>query len=276
VSRTGFPALGSNQRPTLLRLASGRLFFAGDFQHYNGRTPQGVTERGSYVALSEDEGRTWKVRRLTSALPHESHAGIPRDPKWWNRSANTHGTLGYAVAGQAPNGLIHLIATMNHPSQHYELNEAWILQGGEPAEPQTGAARRLSEEETHPDGTPRATWGAKITADGHYLLDGLETFYYPGGRKQYEATYRDGRKVGLESYWSPSGDKQWTWDHRAGGTSTWTQWWENGQKKAESNWREGRCEGVATLWDPHGAVVKHETYRDGFPASAPAPATGKD
>jgi formylglycine-generating enzyme required for sulfatase activity len=275
VSRTGFPALGSNQRPTLLRLASGRLFFAGDFQHYSGRAPQGVTERGSYVALSEDEGRTWKVRRLPGALPHESQAGIERDPKWWNRSGNTHGTLGYAVARQAPNGLIHLIATMNHPSQHYELNEEWILRGGEPGEPQTAAARRLSERETHPDGTLRATWGAKITADGRYLLDGLETFYYPGGGKQYEATYRDGRKVGLASYWSPSGHKEWAWDHRED-TSTWTQWRENGQKKAESTWREGQCEGVATLWDPHGTVVTRETFRHGFPVSEPAPATGKN
>ena len=30
--KTVFPALGSNQRPSLLRLQSGRLFFAGDFQ----------------------------------------------------------------------------------------------------------------------------------------------------------------------------------------------------------------------------------------------------
>jgi formylglycine-generating enzyme required for sulfatase activity len=270
VSRTDFPSLGSNQRPTLLRLASGRLFFAGDFQHYRGQAPPAVTQRGSYVALSEDEGRTWKVRRLAGALPHESHAGIPRDPKWWNHSGNTHGTLGYSVAAQAPNGLIHLIATMNHPSQHYEMNEAWILQGGEPAAPRSEAARRVSERETRPDGTPRATWEAKVAADGRYLLDGVETFYYPGGAKQYEATYRDGRKVGLETSWSPAGGKRWTWDHHADGSSTWTQWWDNGQKKAESTWRDGRCDGVARRWDPQGRALSEETFREGFPAAASA------
>ena len=30
ISKTPFPWLGSNQRPTLIRLKSGRLFFAGD------------------------------------------------------------------------------------------------------------------------------------------------------------------------------------------------------------------------------------------------------
>ena len=268
VSRTDFPALGSNQRPTLLRLASGRLFFAGDFQHFRGHAPQGATERGSYVALSEDEGRTWKVRRLPGALPHESHAGVPRDPKWWNTSGNTHGTLGYAVAAQGPNGLIQLIATMNHPSQHYELNEAWILSGGAPAAPQSAEARRVSERETHADGTPRATWSAKVTADGRYLLDGIETFYYPGGRRQYEATWSDGRKTGRETHWSQAGETRWAWDHRADGTSTWTQWWENGRKKAESTWRNGRCDGLARLWDPHGREVGQATFRDGFPTAA--------
>jgi hypothetical protein len=58
------------------------------------------------------------------------------------------------------------------------------------------------------------------------------------------------------------------WDHRADGTSTWTQWWENGRKKAESTWRGGRCDGLARLWDPHGAEVRRETFRDGFPAAA--------
>ena len=27
----------------------------------------------------------------------------------------------------APNGVIHLLTSMNHPGQHFELNEAWIL-----------------------------------------------------------------------------------------------------------------------------------------------------
>lgn len=264
VSKTGFAALGSNQRPIVLRLASGRLFFAGDYQHYSGKSPEGIKERGSYSALSDDEGKTWKVRRLPGVLPHESHTAKVRDLKWWNKSGNTHGTLGYSVARQAPNGVIHLIATMNHPSQHYELNEAWILQGGETTPAPSGSDRRVNGQETYSDGKLRASWGAKITADGRYGLDGAETFFYPDGRKQYEATWRDGRKTGVETYWSPDGRKVWAWEHRPDGSSMWTQWWENGQKKSESTWRDAKAEGVATLWDPQGKLVSRHTFRDGY------------
>ena len=36
VTKTRFPALGSNQRPIVIRLASGRLFFASDWQDRRG------------------------------------------------------------------------------------------------------------------------------------------------------------------------------------------------------------------------------------------------
>ena len=70
-SKTVFPALGGNQRPSLLRLQSGRLFFAGDFQHLEGKHPAGVTNWGSYVALSEDDGQTWHIKPLVGTQPHE-------------------------------------------------------------------------------------------------------------------------------------------------------------------------------------------------------------
>nr|HPO08274.1 SUMF1/EgtB/PvdO family nonheme iron enzyme [bacterium] len=67
VSRTVFAALAFNQRPTVIRLQSGRLFFASDFQSTTNKQPQGITERGSFVALSDDEGKTWHIKRLDAA-----------------------------------------------------------------------------------------------------------------------------------------------------------------------------------------------------------------
>jgi hypothetical protein len=72
VSRSPFPALSSNQRPTVLRLASGRLFFAADWQSREGKQPAGITRHGAFVALSDDEGRTWKMKTLPGTLPHET------------------------------------------------------------------------------------------------------------------------------------------------------------------------------------------------------------
>ncbi len=121
VSKTPFPRIGSNQRPTILRLRSGRLFFASDFVHLNtGSQPEGMGHLGSYAALSDDEGETWHIKKLIGAQPHERQdiADRMKGP-----------TLGYAVATQGPNGMIHLIATMTNPCLHFEMNEAWILDG---------------------------------------------------------------------------------------------------------------------------------------------------
>ncbi|RPJ81075.1 MAG: exo-alpha-sialidase, partial [Acidobacteria bacterium] len=128
VSKSPFPPLGTNQRPTLIRLQSGRLFFAGDYVlHNDGSQPAGINQLGSYVALSEDEGKTWRFKKLIGAQLHEDI----------ERAERMKGpTLGYSVARQAANGLIHLITTMNNPCLHFELNEAWILndQTGERAD----------------------------------------------------------------------------------------------------------------------------------------------
>jgi hypothetical protein len=116
ISKTPFPAQGGNQRPSLLRLQSGRLFFAGDFQDIRGRKPASIEFNGSYVALSEDDGKTWAIKSLPGAQPH-----------WRPEAMGGHPTLGYSAAAQGPDGMIHLITTLNIPCLHFEFNEAWIL-----------------------------------------------------------------------------------------------------------------------------------------------------
>jgi hypothetical protein len=118
VTPTPFPSLGTNQRPTIIRLASGRLFFASDLQRLDGFQPKGVNGRGCLVALSEDEGKTWRVKNLPQTQEHESEM---------RRKEMRGSTLGYAIATQSPDGLIHLIATMTHTCLHFAMNEAWIL-----------------------------------------------------------------------------------------------------------------------------------------------------
>jgi formylglycine-generating enzyme required for sulfatase activity len=122
VTKTPFPALGSNQRPALVRLASGRLFFASDWQERDNKPqPAGVTQRGVFVALSDDDGKTWKIKTLPGSLPHEGAVFRDRPEALWTRFGHNDGTLGYAVATQGPDGLIHLVSSMTHPSMEYEL-----------------------------------------------------------------------------------------------------------------------------------------------------------
>jgi hypothetical protein len=110
--------------------------------------------------------------------------------------------LGYAVARQAPNGLIHIIGSMTHPSMAYELNEAWILSD---SMEETRISRPLRNVEAtqktqrYPDGRMQATWSGKKDALGRFVLDGTETWYFPGGAKEYEVTWDNGSKRGRES-----------------------------------------------------------------------------
>jgi hypothetical protein len=127
VSKTPFPWVGPNQqRPALVRLASGRLFFAADWQNAANESLPGVTNRGAYVALSDDEGKTWRIKSLPGVLPN--FRWLFRDRPGYERpSPLKDGTLGYAIAAQSPNGVIHLVTSANHPPQHFEMNETWIL-----------------------------------------------------------------------------------------------------------------------------------------------------
>jgi hypothetical protein len=264
-SKTPFSMLGSNQRPTLLRLASGRLFFAGDFQHRFQQPgtpgPAGITERGAYVALSEDEGETWLIKKLPGALAHESYVLKDRKPV-----GNEHPTLGYAVARQAANGVIHLITTMNHPSLHFELNEAWILDrqaGMDDGKPPKAQSERVIEREFYPGGRLRSQWSGVIASDGRYLLDGPEIFYHEDGRKWHEATYQLGRKAGTETYWDRAGNKVWIWQYQADGTAAWTQYWPDGSRRTESRWQARECTGMARHWNHAGQLILQRQMKAG-------------
>ncbi len=255
-SKTPFAALGANQRPSLLRLASGRLFFAGDFQDFNGKQPAGIRQRGSYVALSEDDGQNWAIKPLLGAQPHEN-------------GKLDSATIGYSAARQAPNGVIHLITTMNRPNLHFEMNEAWILDQNatreDPMAPTSGGplADVKPQEEKYPSGQPRLTWSAGLGSDGRYLLQGREVWYYENGQKQREANYEKGYKTGTETYWSREGKVEWIWDYQPDGSAVWTQFWSNGQKKSVSTWRSFMCDGTATCWNPSGKQISQAVFSRG-------------
>ncbi|MCB9769169.1 MAG: SUMF1/EgtB/PvdO family nonheme iron enzyme [Candidatus Omnitrophica bacterium] len=262
IEKTDFPALASNQRPSFIRLASGRLLFAGDYQNFNGKKPTGVTENGSYVALSDDEGETWTIKKIDAAQPHESKA-IPLSEEWAH-NGHPYATLGYSVARQAPNGMIHLLTTMNHPCLHFEFNEAWVLGKGEASTSEGSADRTIERIEQHANGTTRAKWSGEIGNDGIFRLNGAEKWSYPDGTLQYEVHWTRGRKTGVEAYWDREGKKSWEWEHAADGKSIWRQWWPNGKMKSESTWIDGACEGVATLWDADGVEQSRVTFHHGF------------
>ena len=261
VTKTPFPALGGNQRPSLLRLKSGRLFFAGDSQDIQGKKPGGVKHDGAFVALSDDDGKTWIVKELSGAQRHRFKNAL---------GGNT--TVGYSSARQAPNGMIHLITSLNIPCLHFEFNEAWILSGEDDSsasdkELMISSATSIKNVkkyvERYPNGNVKLKYKGGIANDGRFLLQGPQTWYYQNGAIQRKAEYKMGRKVGQETYLSTTGQIIWKWDHLDNGTSKWTQYWSNGKMKARSHWRNFKSNGTAERWDMDGKPLTSVEYVDG-------------
>lgn len=262
VSRSEFSPLGTNQRPTILRLASSRLFFASDFQRIDGYQPESINQRGSFVALSDDEGKTWTIKKIPGGQVHESEM---------RRKEMQGEALGYSVAAQTPDGRIHLMASMTHPCLHFEFNEEWILDSSEKiineADLMKSNIKKISNVKTYKEfyenGQLRIEYSGGFGDDGRFLLHGKETWYYENGDVNYTVNYDLGRKVGVESYWNSNGQKIWEWKHRTDGVSEWHQWWGNGIKKAESTWINMKCEGRAKVWDYKGNLVSNVIFQNG-------------
>jgi hypothetical protein len=225
MSASPFPALTSNQRPSLWRLANGDLVLVGDAQDHSGSQPSGWTNGyGVYVAISTNNASSWHIKMLPVGLPHCSD-GLP------------YSTLGYAVVRQAPNGVIHVVSSMTVPCLHYEFNEAWVFSTNGDIPPETAGGTNYQYSEKYPNGTLKATWSAEICPHGRYLLNGAETNYYENGQLERVVTWVDGRRTGTETYWGPDGVIRQTWEHNlAANTSTWIHWYSNGRMRVESTW----------------------------------------
>jgi len=180
-SKTPFKPLGSGQRPSVIRLASGRLFFVADLFD---KKKLGVDGAGAFVALSDDDGQTWKTRQLPNIV-----------------------TVGYTTATQAPNGVIHIVTSKNAPSFHIELNEAWVLEGG-PEDPDARGQYRLEGKQTF-DENHKKFW--EVTYE-HGRKTGVETLWNEDGSKRWERHYQ------------PGGEWTWTIYGAAGKVTAESRW----------------------------------------------------
>jgi hypothetical protein len=226
-SKTPFDYLQSGERPSVIRLASGRLFFVADAKPT--RQMHKPTD-GAYVALSDDDGANWTIKPL------------PRDIQ----------TVGYVTATQGADGLIHIATTKNKPNFEIELNEAWVLDknAGADASPDDGPvrdARRFTER--YPNGKVYATWGAGRTESGRVLLEGPETFTYPDGKTMWSMTFDAGRKIGEERYLRADGTRVWVKTWAKDGSWTWDTFDREDKQTAESKWK-GKTMESSTVPEP--------------------------
>jgi len=233
VSRSPVPGQGGGRNPVMLKLKSGRLFYVSDFAWSKDPNVTGFAGPGAYVGLSDDNGKTWLIRKLTGGQTLDEN-GKPVEVR----------TVGYVGACQADNDIIHLVTSHNNPNLHIELNEAWILYGCNEKNPLPAPKTSIKPAtvktylEKYPSGQIRGRWTAGIAEDGRYLLHGTETWYYPNGEKQWQVTYHAGDKVGTETYWNPDGSKRWQWKYEPDGVAVLTVWDHTGKLKARSQWKD--------------------------------------
>ena len=92
---------------------------------------------------------------------------------------------------QAPNGMIHLITTMNNPCLHFEFNEAWVMSDAGETEI---AARERSEARTF---VRTEYWdnGVKKSESSWrgYLADGPARRWDREGKLISEVRFQDGQ-----------------------------------------------------------------------------------
>jgi hypothetical protein len=209
--KTPFDPLESGERPSVVRLASGRLFFVAD---YNPHHEKHIHKDGAYVALSDDDGKTWKMKRLPDNIL----------------------TVGYTTATQGPDGIIHIVTSKNQPNYEIELNEAWVLKDAPAvAEPAT-ISQIKTHIENYANGKRKAVWSSGRADDGRILLEGPEMFYYPSGQVQWSLNFHLGKRTGEEIYYRADGSKAWQKTYVADGTWTWRVFDQHGMQTAESKW----------------------------------------
>ena len=261
VSKSVFPSLGGGQRPALIRLKSGRLLYAGDYQRKDGFQPKGIRERGAFVAWSDDEGKTWALKKLPGTL-ESSKEETAREMQGE--------TLGYVFLTQSDDGMIHLITSKNEPALHFEFNEAWLFTPAAPVPDPVLMASSAHEikdvkvmTEYYLDGAVKSAKHGGMADNGRFLLDGKEEWFYENGTKKYEAEYRLGVKAGAEKYFRPDGSVEWERDHVGYQSFTWKQYWDNGNLKSMTKWVNFHCEGVARAYDRSGKLISEHVFEKG-------------
>ena len=108
---TEFPSIGSGQRLVLRRLQEGPLMLCS------------FGPDGLFVALSEDEGETWPVKKLLT----DGQERILDGGAWtgtFTLDASHAEPKGYLACTQSPDGTIHLLSSR----VHYRFNLDWIRQ----------------------------------------------------------------------------------------------------------------------------------------------------
>jgi len=130
-SASPFPPIAGGQRLVLMRLQEGPLLLVSftntdrrkarsrgmEFARADGSEFTGC---GMFAAISEDEGKTWPLRKLITPGSGNFDGGA------WTRkftaAPDNAEHAGYLASTQSPDGIVHLLSS----ALHYRFNLAWL------------------------------------------------------------------------------------------------------------------------------------------------------
>lgn len=123
-SASPFLPIGGGQRLVVLRLQEGPILFCSFGREVRFRDAAGNEQVGSglFAALSDDEGKTWEIKRLITDDGPARRVDGGGNTKEFTMSALSAEPRGYFSICQAADGVIHLISS----KQHYAFNLAWL------------------------------------------------------------------------------------------------------------------------------------------------------
>ena len=117
--------------------------------------------------------------------------------------------------------------------------------------------------------------GLKYHPDTNELYSGKVFKNRMGGKKEFEGSYKDGKKDGLWTDYHENGQKKSEGNHKDGKLDgLWTNWYENEQKSSEitykngkqyiiRTYKDGKREGLWTWWYANGQKFYEDIYKDG-------------
>jgi len=134
-----FQPVNLGQRPVLMRLKEGPLFFASLCKNWMIADASGKQRRvsGLFAAVSKDDGKSWPYRRLISD-DRPSHDIQTMDGHPVTMDAAHSELVGYLSVCQSADGLVNLLSSRNH----YTFNLKWLMTPAPEAAPAAAPTAR--------------------------------------------------------------------------------------------------------------------------------------
>ena len=106
--------------------------------------------------------------------------------------------------------------------------------------------------------------GVKYQQDSQKPYSGKVFSLYGNAQKEFEGSYKDGKRDGLRTGWYENGQKKSEGTYKDGKQDgTWTLWYENGQKKGNFSIKNGKENGLWTTWYEDGELIISGSFIDG-------------